>query len=337
MAGSIELVSEEQVLAAVKSNGPVIPMDVRHIIKYGDTMTIGATLSILVERGVVKITNIKRGGSPFYYVEGQEQKLADLSKFLNEKDKRTFKLLLERKAIRDSEEEPLTRVSLRNMPDFAKRVDVEVNGAQEIFWRWYEISDEEAIEILTKKSIAKEEKHQEKDIVSASVPEKTVPEAKPVKVSKKKAPAKQEQQQQLQPVSSQGQQSTVQQSSDSQNFIQQGANSQTTPVSSFNDAFINRIYDFLSSNKITIKEIKQLKKSAEYDLTVEIPTPVGNVDYFCKVKGKKKCNEGDLSSAYVQGQGMRLPVLFLTTGEVVKKAKEKLKSDFKGMIVKEGV
>ncbi|MGV8162067.1 MAG: hypothetical protein ACP5N2_01895 [Candidatus Nanoarchaeia archaeon] len=340
MSGTIELVSEEQVLSAVKSNGPVVPMDVRAILKAGDSIIIGATLSTLSARGLVKITSIKRGGSPFYYLPGQEEKLSDLSKYLGEKDRRTFDLLKQKKAMRDKEEEPLIRVSLRNLPDFAKRIDVEVGTEQEIFWKWYLITDDEAISILSRKSQFKkpevDEDKESKTIVDVKSEEREkttnvkeeikseVKEDKKEKSTRKKKEKASEQdseqvagveQQLLTPLSSQGQ---VQSS-----------------ISNFNDAFINKAARFLESGGINIKDSKQIKKSVEYDLIIEIPTSVGNIEYFCKVKGKKKCSEADLSSAYVQGQGLRLPVLFLTTGEVVKKAKEKLKTDFKGMIVKE--
>ena len=66
-----------------------------------------------------------------------------------------------------------------------------------------------------------------------------------------------------------------------------------------------------------------------------MPTAVGNVDYFCKAKNKKKCNDGDLSSAYLKGQAKKMPVLFITTGEVTKKAENMLENEFKGMILKQ--
>ncbi|MBI5397830.1 hypothetical protein HZB03_00035, partial [Candidatus Woesearchaeota archaeon] len=45
-------------------------------------------------------------------------------------------------------------------------------------------------------------------------------------------------------------------------------------------------------------------------------------------------NDGDLSSAYVQGQIKKLPVLFLTTGELSKKAEDLASREFKSMFIK---
>ena len=66
-----------------------------------------------------------------------------------------------------------------------------------------------------------------------------------------------------------------------------------------------------------------------------MPSVVGEVDYYCKARKKKRINDGDLSSAYVQGHVKKLPVLFLTTGELTKKAKEMLGKEFQNMIVKQ--
>jgi len=338
----MELVSEEQVLNAVKSNGPVIPMDIRQIIKAGDSITIGATLSTLSDRGLVLITHIKRGGSPFYYIKGQEEKLAELSKFLNEKDRKTFDTLKEKKIIKDSDGDPLTRISLRNMPDFAKSMAVEIGNEQEIFWKWYTLSEEEANSLINSESIKKEKRNEEKN-----------EETKSLKHEEKNEEAKEEKKEQKE-LSEQKQESVSESSEihkdkktkkeeqepkseflEVNEGVQQKLGDNHEIISRFNDSFISKIGAFLSESKIYVKEAKQLKKGVEYDLVLGIPTPVGSVEYFCKAKSKKKCNEGDLSSAYIQGQNMRLPVLFLTTGEVVKKAKEKLRNDFKGMIVKE--
>jgi len=342
----LELVSEEQVFNAVKSNGPLIPLDVRQLIKMGDSIIIGATLSTLVDRKLVKVTHIKRGGSPFYYVVGQEEKLSDLSKFLGEKDKKVFDLLKQKQVIRDAIEEPLVRVALRNLPDFSKKLDLEINGVKEIFWRWYMITDDEAIQILTKKSKekgiekvtdvvetskGKDDKKEKEDITEdkksavVNLDDKSKTEVK-VKPHRKKSESKEETEEFIE------QKAEVQQA-----VLTSAGQNPNLPViiSQFNDSFINKIGEFFVSSSILVREAKQIKKGADYELIIDMPTPVGSVEYFCKVRSKKKCNEGDLSSAYVQSQKARLPILFITTGEVAKKAKDKLKVDFKGMIIKE--
>ena len=57
--------------------------------------------------------------------------------------------------------------------------------------------------------------------------------------------------------------------------------------------------------------------------------PIG----MSKAMSKKKIDHADLALAFVQGQLKKLPILFLTAGELTKKAKEMLQKDFKGMNV----
>ncbi len=79
----------------------------------------------------------------------------------------------------------------------------------------------------------------------------------------------------------------------------------------------------------------EIKKNTEIDFIIELQTQIGNVRYFCKAKNKKKINESDLSTALVQAQSKTLPLLFLTTGNISKKAKEKLNTDFKNIVYRE--
>lgn len=323
--GMIELVSEEQVLDAVKSNGPLIPIEVRHILKSGDSIIIGATLSTLVSRGLVLVTNIKRAVSPFYYVKGQEEKLAELSKFLNEKDRKTFEVLRQKQVLRDKEQDPLTRVSLRNIPDFAKKIDVVMGGESEVFWRWYLLPADDALNLLSKsKEGGREEKKAELQKEKEEQRKEPSAQAAPLeqKEKKKRVPREKSEKEGFLEVNSE-----VQQQLDS--------SGQPQIVAQFNDGFINKVSSFFSEGKVIIKEIRQVKKGVEYDISIEVPTPIGKVDFFCKAKSKEKCGESDLSSAYLQGQNMRLPVLFLTPGGVAKKAMEKARAEFRSMVVRE--
>ena len=68
---------------------------------------------------------------------------------------------------------------------------------------------------------------------------------------------------------------------------------------------------------------------------LKVPTTIGQMTYFCKAKQKSKCDERDLSSAYMEAQMKKLPLLFLYSGEMNKKAEEMLKSGtFENVVVK---
>ena len=334
----VDLVNSEDVLKAVQAKGPAIPMDIRKFLGKGDSITIGAALSSLSSKGLVKCTNVKMGGSPFYYVRGQENKLESLSNYLNEKDKRTFEEIRSSKVLKDSVQEPLIRVSLRNIPDFAKKIELTNNDEKVLFWRWYMISEEEAISIIKGGSQRKQvvEPSQEV-IVSGSVSEERFISEEPqanevIEVQEKeveqvttrieeKIPESKE-------VSSEPVKVVPKKESETQRTVSED-------VEDFDDSFFKKIKKFFEDNNIYLKNANLIRKGSEYDLIISMKTPFGETDYFCKAKSKKKCNEGDLSSAYLQGQNKRLPTVFLTTGEITKKAKQKAHDEYKGLLIKE--
>lgn len=308
---SFELVKSEDVLEVVKRAGPVQPLDIRAILKRGDSIVIGAALSELSARKLVKVTSVKKGGSPFYYVQGQEPKLAELSRWLNEKDRQTFEMLKEAKIMKDSEQDPLTRVSLRTIKDFSK--DVIVGDEQVIYWRYYLVPEDEALHIIRgvpKKEPVKVEVPKEKSVVQ---------EDKKFEVQKEEK------------IRPEIKEESRQRHQENQVSLPAG----TDFLENVDDEFLKRLKRFFRDKEILVRDAKLLRKGSEYEFIIEMVTPMGRAEYFCKAKNKKKSSDGDLSAAYLQAQIKRLPVVYITTGEVAKKAKEKVRTDYKGMILKE--
>jgi hypothetical protein len=119
-----------------------------------------------------------------------------------------------------------------------------------------------------------------------------------------------------------------------QKIIQEQQGEEEVQVEEEKDAFLENIKNFCETHNIAIEESEIIKKNKEVELILKIPTPVGEIRYFCRAKDKKRCNDGDLSSAYLKGQSKVLPTLFLTTGEITKKAEEMIGNEFKQMVVK---
>ena len=99
-------------------------------------------------------------------------------------------------------------------------------------------------------------------------------------------------------------------------------------------AFWEKVQSFLKANSIVLQESAVIKKKTEFDVVLELSSPVGVLSYYCKVKSKKKIADTDLSAAFVQGQLRKLPVIFLTDGELAKSAKNFLVR-VKGITVKQ--
>ena len=101
------------------------------------------------------------------------------------------------------------------------------------------------------------------------------------------------------------------------------------------DPFLNQLIDYFKEKKIELVESKIVKKKTEVDLIIKIPSVMGEIEYYCKARSKKSISDTDLSAAVVQGQLKKLPILFLTTGELTKKAKELLNTELnKGLLIK---
>jgi hypothetical protein len=335
--------SKEAVLKIVQMKGPVIPNYVRKELG-GENLIIGAILSELASEGKVKVTHTKIGGTPAYYTAGTESRLQSLVPHLNEKDRKTVELLRQSRVLKDSDLTPLLRVSLRNIRDFAKPLEVSMRGQREIYWKWYLLPTNEAEQIISKQ--VRPSVRAEKIEVRAPEPtpvrkeikiemqqpiievRKEIKEIKPEPVKEKEKPKeriKEKKEKIIKPLVAVGAKKPE---------IQKELVMNTEELEKEKNVFFKKIWEYCKSNDIQIVDYKIIRKKSEIELTVAVPSRIGSQEYYCKAKSKAKVNDGDLSSVYVQGQAKKLPVIFITTGELTKKAKDMLSRDFKGMIVK---
>ena len=82
-------------------------------------MFISAFLSELTNQKRIQVSSLKVGGSPLYYMRGQEEKLEDYYKYLHPREAEAFLLLREHKVLKDGDQDPATRVALRSIKDFS--------------------------------------------------------------------------------------------------------------------------------------------------------------------------------------------------------------------------
>ncbi|MAG16289.1 hypothetical protein CMO88_04465 [Candidatus Woesearchaeota archaeon] len=301
----------QQVLEIVKLTGPVIPTQISKEI--GKTSILAsALLSELASNNSVKISNVKVGGTPLYYAPGQEEKLQDYIKYLHEKERKAYELLKTEKVLRDKILEPVMRVALRQIKDFAFPLNVQSGNDVEIFWKWYLITNDEA-----------EPKIKQFLEAGAAVQEVKVPE--PIKAEKIE-PVKEVKT----PKPLQGTQKTIEIPKKAVETIPKPKKT----VKKDSGEFVKKIMEYFSNSNIEVLERVENKKKTEAEFLINVPSPVGSIKYYCKVKDKKSSNDGDLSTAMVQGQSRNLPVLFLTTGKFTKKATAMLEKEFSNINVK---
>jgi len=321
--------SKDAVLKVVQMKGPVIPNDVRKELG-GENLIIGAILSELSSEGKVKVTATKIGGTPAYYTVGEEPRLQNLIKHLNEKDQKTAELLKQRKVLKDSDMTPLLRVSLRNIRDFAKPLEVSVKGQKEIYWKWYLLPTQEAEQmILRQVRPVKRVEIKAPEPVPIIKKEEKVEAPKPVEAKKETKPEpvkeKSKEKKEAKPIVP---------AAVKKEEVQKELGKTAEELEKEKDPFFKKVLEYFNTNDISVIDYKIIRKKSEIEFSITVPSRIGAQEYYCKAKSKGKVNDGDLSSAYIQGQARKLPLIFITTGELTKKAKEMLARDFRGMIVK---
>jgi hypothetical protein len=137
----------QEILSLIRAKGPLLPVVVAKELKT-DIILASAFLSTMVSRREVKLSHLRVGGSPLYYLYGQEARLQNFADKLNAPDRRAYDLLKEKKVLRESELEPLQRVSLKRLRDFAIPLNVRLENQIEVFWKWYLLIDNEAEAII---------------------------------------------------------------------------------------------------------------------------------------------------------------------------------------------
>lgn len=331
----MENIDREQVLRIVKMRGPIIPNELRKTLGQGDTMLLGAMLSELSSKGLVRISKTKIGGSPFYYDPARPESLERVSEHLGEKDRRTYALLKEKKVLRDDAQEALTRVSLRNIKDYARMLQVNAPEGTVVYWKYYLVPDAEA-EPLIKEDLGMTKAKPE----PAAVPEPAKPDeakAPPTPAEAPAAPASSTQSGSPHQTPDMKEKGVKEEKKEKVEGKKAAEEQQELPkeLERIDDPFYERIRTYFDEHEIAVKEQTLVRKRSELDFIILLPTPMGRVEYYCKAKAKKRSNDGDLAAAKLQGNGINLPVIYLTTGEITKKAKEKLQHEFKGLVVKE--
>lgn len=382
---------KEKIKAFIRMRGPSLPV---HIAKEigKDTITASAFLSELVSSRELLMTNLKVGSSKLYYLPGQESKLQNFSSSLNEKDKRTYSLLKDKKIIRDRTQDPLIRVSLRQIKDFAVPLEVNLPSGRELFWKWYLTSNQEAEELIKslvginkteKASEEPEDKHKtkkqadtvaHKEAVKEAIKDtsdtsdlqhqKAVPKIVPIKgIAKPETKTPEEPAVQKEPADTEGSKPEPKDHQDHKKRLSGSSGSASVrepahkkeekqsiltriETKKYSDTvkkkekkpegeFADTIMSYLKRNEIEILDTKIIKKNSEFEFDVLIPSTVGSLRYYCRAKKKKKINDSDIAQAFIVAQSKKLPLLYLTNGELTKKADDMMGKEFKSVKVKQ--
>jgi hypothetical protein len=351
-------ISEQDILTYLRTRGPSVSNDIRKGLS-ADSMVLGATISNLLQKKVVKQTAIRLGSSVFYYLPGQEQFLEKLIQHHNPKDQPIVRRLKEEQVLRDRDLELFERVSIRQTKDFAKEVVAKVPGGQILFWRYYLLSESAAIDLIKQKywktndpkkdeqqtPSVEQQVQQEKPSVqaleqsSSTQEEQKQPEQERQKqvspVEDKTEPSQSKNEQEQQVTTSASPQSTHQKQ-ETQTALQSEIKQPQAKLESGSidkTAFYDDIIAHFRENKIVLLQQEQITKDREYAFIIEVPSAVGIMKMYCRARNKKKLNEGDVAQALLKAKLFDLPCLYLTNGEFTKKAQKIIAKEYNGVIL----
>ncbi len=284
--------TKERIVSFIEQKGPSLPVQIASYISSSPIFA-SAFLSELYAEGRLKLSNMRVGSSPLYYLKGQEPQLENFVSHLNHKEKEAFFLLKEKKMLEDEKQEPAIRVAIRQIKDFAIPVKVRINEESKFFWRHFLLPENEIKEVVLsflppekreeRKDIKAEAKKDENKIIESQV----VADSKEVKEKKKKAKQKE------------------------YNFCQ-------------------KIKDYLIVKDIELLEIINERKK-DFSAKVRIDTLFGKQEYYLAAKDKKKISQDDITLALQKAQTEKMPALLISPGEIDNKAINFVK-DFRNLI-----
>jgi len=272
----------------IRRNGPSMPSQVAKEISI-PPLFASALLSQLITEKSLKVSNLKVGGSPLYYVEDQKEKLLEFTNNLPTVEKNACDKLKSVGVVADEGLKLAEKVALRNIKDFSIPLNVNIRGVKKLFWKWHLLPQEGAIERIEKivklntelqkpieepKTEIKEEKRtitEEKEEIEEKV-EKEIEEPKKI-----------------------------------------------VKVQDFSED----IKKFLSSNKVKVLEENEIRKNREMELVLQLNSSLGKISFFAIAKNKKVITPADVTLVHYRGQEKKLPLIFLSSGKFTKKAEEK--------------
>jgi hypothetical protein len=276
--------SKEKILSTIRARGPILPVQIAKEINFSPLFA-SAFLSELKDEGKLKISNMRVGSSPLYYLPGQEAMLERFVPYLNQREKEAFQKLKQEKILEDVNQDPVVRVALRAIKDFAVPVKVRVNGEMKLFWKYFVLADDEITKIIeedSKKKEVKREVREEKEEVSVEEPEVNgesllKEEERPLAEKKKEKV--------------------------------------------LGNGFVINVKDYLSRKDIEVLHVVAEKKK-EFEAKVRINTDLGRQTYYLIAKDKISASDADLVKADKKARGEKLPAVFMVPGDLNKKGRQ---------------
>ncbi len=307
--------TKDRIMETIKIKGPTYPAQIARQAGLSPLFT-AAFLSELVKERKLKLSNMKVGSSPIYFIPGQENQLENFTEYLNHKEKEAFQKIKEEEMLQDEEQEPAIRVALRKIKDFAIPVQVRIDGETKLFWRYFQFQESETRNKIRELLSPQQSKKPE---------EKPKEEIKPI-IEQKPKPIENQT-----PIQQTPQQPQKQETLIAKPLIEQDNQIKPKPIKKLQTSeFAESIKDYLAAKEIEILQELSIKKK-EFTGKVRIDTLFGKQGFYLIAKDKKKVNQDDLTIAIQTAQTEKMPALFISPGSLDKNASTYLE-EYKNLI-----
>ncbi|MBS3087134.1 hypothetical protein J4226_00910 [Candidatus Pacearchaeota archaeon] len=289
---------KRKIIEFLKSNGPSLPIHVARIIQM-EPIFASAILSELLGTKQIKTSNIRVGASPLYLLPGQEELLEAKTENLKSIERETQEKLKSKTILIDEEEEPATRIALRNIKDFA----IPFKFKDKIVWKYAFTPQEKVDNILFPKE--KEETKKEAQKESATNNEE-VPKAWEIK------------RKEIQEAKKQSESTLIKNKNESlkikktENILEK-----TKEKTKTQETFLKKIEQFLSTKNTKIKSLEEVDKKKVVAI-VETENSTSMLFAF----NKAKIDETELLKCYKIADKKNLPYQIIINNELTKKLLE---------------
>ena len=309
---------KDKMVVTLKNRGPSLPVHIAKEVGLSILFT-SAFLSELFNDQEVKISHMRVGSSPIYYLSGQEPALENYAEYLKSKEKESFLLLKEKKFLKENELEPAIRVAIKEIKDFA----IPFISNEEKWWRYFTIEESELknseekieypkikieeeiqpeIEEISKTMIKEANELEEKRVTEeiSQINNEGIMEPKQIYEKLIEGPEKEIKEEKLDIFEK-----------ESKKTIKR-----KIPVkrAKSNEKFLEKVKEFLSKSSVEILSIEGLKKE-ELILKVKIK----GEEQLLVAYNKKKIGEKDILHAAKKASEFDLKYSILSLGELPKK------------------
>lgn len=310
---------KEKITSFISRRGPSLPVHVAKEIQLS-MLFASAFLSELISDRKVKISKMKVGGSPLYFLPGQEKMLENFSNFLGSKEKEAFQLLKEKKFLKDSELEPAIRVALRDLKDFAFAFNFE----DELYWKYLtaeetdfkrpiqeKITEDKKIEEEKQENAKKETNKQEEKIINIKQPDnnKPVKEKEVINNLEEGNNTSLKKEEKLDIFDKKQKQQKIIKAPKRKNKKEKTKKQEET--------FFNKVKEALNKKEIEILDILGISKNE-----IILKTEENNEEIILFALNTKKITEKELIKASKKSEEFNLKYSILSFGELQKKTKD---------------